>query len=72
LADRARDLLTAHASDPAAAARNHGSVAGVLATLVTVMKRVATNRLAGDGDEAGLKLLEGIDDIMAPVGAALA
>jgi hypothetical protein len=36
------------------------------------MKRVAHNRMAGDGAEAGMKLLEMIDGMIAPVRAGLA
>jgi hypothetical protein len=35
------------------------------------MKRVAHNRMEGDGAEAGLKLLAKIDGLIAPVRASL-
>jgi two-component system, chemotaxis family, chemotaxis protein CheY len=70
LAERARDLL-ADSRDPVTAARQHAQVARALGTLVTAMKRVATNRMAGDRGEAGLRLLEKVDEIVRPVRAAL-
>ena len=72
LAGRAGDLLTAMVQNPVAAARGHAAAARALGTLVTAMKRVAHNRLEGDGAEAGLKLLEKIDRIVDPVREGLA
>jgi two-component system chemotaxis response regulator CheY len=71
LAARATDLAVAMTRFPAAAARGHAASAAVLNTMVTAMKRVAQNRMEGDGDLAGLKLLEVIDGLIAPVREAL-
>jgi two-component system, chemotaxis family, chemotaxis protein CheY len=71
LAARATDLATAMAGNPGAAARNHTASTRALNTMVTAMKRVAQNRMEGDGAEAGLKLLDMIDGIVAPVRASL-
>jgi CheY-like chemotaxis protein len=71
LAARATDLVLAMARNPSAAARGHAAAARVLGTLITAMKRVAQNRMEGDGAVAGLKLLEMIDGLIAPVRASL-
>jgi two-component system chemotaxis response regulator CheY len=71
LAARAIDLVVAMEHNPGAAARASAAVARTLGTLVTAMKRVAHNRMEGDGGEAGLKLLTMIDGISAPVRASL-
>ncbi len=71
VAARASELVAAMARNPAAAARGHIAAAGTLGTMVTAMKRVAQNRMEGDGGLAGLKLLEMIDGSIAPVRAAL-
>ncbi len=71
LAARATDLVMAMAKNPAAATRGHAAAARALGSLLTPMKRVAQNRMAGDGAEAGLKLLGMIDGIVAPVRASL-
>ena len=71
LAGRAVDLAAAMERHPAAATRGHADAARALGTLVTAMKRVAHNRMEGDGAEAGLKLLDKIDGIVDPVRAAL-
>jgi two-component system chemotaxis response regulator CheY len=69
LASRAADLAAAMVRDPPAATRSHAATARALSTLITAMKRVAHNRMEGDGAEAGLKLLEKIDGIVDPVRA---
>jgi DNA-binding response OmpR family regulator len=71
LAARASDLVTAMAAKAGAAAKCHAAAATALSTLVTAMKRVAHNRMEGDGAEAGLKLLAKIDGLIAPVRASL-
>ena len=71
LAARATDLVVAMARNPGAATRGHAAAARALGTLVTAMKRVAQNRMEGDGAMAGLKLLEMIDGVIAPVRAGL-
>jgi len=71
LATRATDLVTAMVRNPGASARGHAATARALGTLVTAMKRVAHNRMEGDGAEAGLKLLGMIDSIVSPVRASL-
>lgn len=71
LAARATDLVAAMTRHPGAAARGHAGVAGALGTMITAMKRVAQNRMEGDGGVAGLKLLEMIDGLIAPVRAGL-
>jgi hypothetical protein len=58
--------------NPSAAARANNATARALGTLITAMKRVAHNRMEGDGGEAGLTLLSKIDGMVAPVRAALA
>ena len=68
---RATDLVAAMAHNPGAAARGHTAMSRVLGTLITAMKRVAQNRKEGDGAVAGLKLLEMIDGMSAPVRASL-
>jgi two-component system chemotaxis response regulator CheY len=69
---RATDLVAAMARNPGAAARGHTAVSRVFGTMITAMKRVAQNRMEGDGAVAGLKLLEMIDGLSAPVRAGLA
>lgn len=71
LAARATDLVVAMARNPAAAARGHVAAARALGSLITAMKRVAQNRMEGDGAVAGLKLLEMIDGLIGPVRAGL-
>ena len=71
LAGRASDLATAMAAHAAAATKYHAAVMAALSTLVTAMKRVAHNRMEGDGAEAGLKLLAKIDGLVVPVRASL-
>ena len=71
VAARASDLIAAMVRNPAAASRLHAATARVLGTMVTAMKRVAQNRMEGDGAEPGLKLLEMIDGIVAPVRGGL-
>jgi two-component system chemotaxis response regulator CheY len=72
LAARSSELVMAMVRNPGAAARANNATARALGTLITAMKRVAHNRMEGDGGEAGLKLLSMIDGIVAPVRAALA
>jgi two-component system chemotaxis response regulator CheY len=67
LAARATDLVMAMMRNPAAAARSLGGAAQALGTLVTAMKRIAQNRMVGDGAMAGLQLLEKIDGVVTPV-----
>jgi two-component system, chemotaxis family, chemotaxis protein CheY len=68
---RATDMVAAMARNPVAAVRGHTAAARVLGTMITAMKRVAQNRMEGDGAVAGLKLLEMIDGQSAPVRAGL-
>ena len=72
LAGRARDLVATMAKHPAAAARDHRDAARALGTMFTAMKRIAQNRMEGDGSEGGLKLLEKIDGIVDGVRAGMA
>jgi two-component system, chemotaxis family, chemotaxis protein CheY len=67
LAGRATEVASAMARNPGAASRGSAAIARALGTLVTAMKRVAQNRMEGDGGEAGLKLLAMIDGLVAPV-----
>ena len=67
LADRAAGLLIAMVKNPSAAARGHVDAARALATVITAMKRIAQNRMEGDGAEAGRKLLRRVDQIIEPV-----
>lgn len=71
LAARATDLVAAMANNPGAAERDHAAAARALGSTVTAMKRVAQNRMAGDGAEAGRKLLGMIDSMVAPVRARM-
>jgi two-component system chemotaxis response regulator CheY len=71
LITRATDLIIAMAHNPGAAARSHMAASEVLGTLLTAMKRVAHNRMEGDGAVAGHKLLEMIDGMSAPLRASL-
>jgi CheY-like chemotaxis protein len=71
LVARATDLVEAMARNPGAASRGHAAIARALSTLTNAMKRVAHNRMQGDGGEAGLKLLTMIDGLVDPVRAAL-
>ena len=71
LVERATDLVAAMARNPAAAMRCHADTARVLATLATAMKRIAQNRMEGDGGEGGFKLLQKIDRIVDPVRSGL-
>ena len=71
LAERAIDLAAAMERNPAAAARGNAGAGRAMGSVITAMKRVGQNRMAGDGAEAGLKLLEMIDSIIAPVRAAM-
>jgi hypothetical protein len=71
LVARATDLVEAMARNPGAASRGHAAIARALSTLVNAMKRVAHNRMQGDGGEAGLKLLTMIDGLVGPVRAGL-
>jgi hypothetical protein len=71
LAQRAIDLVAAVERNPSGGARASTAISRALSTLITAMKRVAHNRMEGDGGEAGLKLLTMIDGITAPVRASL-
>lgn len=71
LAERAMDLIAAMLKNPPAAMRCHADAARALAALTTTMKRIAKNRMEGDGGEGGLKLLDKIDRIVSPVRTAL-
>ena len=68
---RCLELVGAMVRNPAAAARGHTDTARVLKIMLTAMKRVAQNRMEGDGAEGGLKLLDKIDRMADPVRAAL-
>jgi two-component system chemotaxis response regulator CheY len=72
LAARATELVMAMVRNPGAAARGHAATSRALGTMITAMKRVAHNRMEGDGGAAGMKLLGMIDGIIAPVRAGLA
>jgi CheY-like chemotaxis protein len=71
LVARATDLITTMERNPPAAAQVHAAAARALGTMITAMKRVAQNRMEGDGGEGGLKLLEMIDGIVAPVSSSM-
>jgi hypothetical protein len=71
LLTRAVEVVVAMERNPAAAARGHANAARALTSVITAMKRVAQNHMQGDGGEAGLKLLNVIDAMIAPVSAAL-
>ena len=71
LADRAMDLVLAMVRNPPAAARTHAEASRALTALFTAMKRIAHNRMEGDGAESGLKLLERVDGFVDPVRRAL-
>jgi two-component system chemotaxis response regulator CheY len=69
LSGRVRELATAMSGNPAAAIRGHADASRAFGTLITAMKRVAQNRMAGDGGEAGATLLGKIKSIVDPVRA---
>jgi two-component system chemotaxis response regulator CheY len=71
LAARATDLVMVMARNPGAAVRGHVAISRALGTLITAMRRVAQNRMEGDGAVAGLKLLEMVDGLITPVRAGL-
>ncbi len=71
LVARASDLVLAMTRNPAAATRGNDAAARALSTLLIAMKRIAQNRMEGDGAIAGLKLLRTIDSMIAPVRATL-
>ena len=71
LTEQATEFVMAMENNPAAAARGHVATSRALGTIVTAMKRVAHNRMTGDGAEGGLKLLSMIQSIIAPVRATL-
>lgn len=61
LASRGAGLIRAADADPALAAKLHGELGRALMSLATAMKRVASNRMAGDGGVGGLRLLDKLD-----------
>lgn len=71
LAERAMDLIAAMLRNPPAAIRCHTEAARALASLTAAMKRIAQNRMQGDGGEGGLKLLDRIDQLLSPVRTAM-
>ena len=71
LARRGHDLLRRARARPEPAAVRHAEIARALASVTTAMQRVATNRLHGDGGEAGLRLLTKLDGFIDPLRAAL-
>ncbi|MGE4049251.1 MAG: response regulator, partial [Acetobacteraceae bacterium] len=71
LAQRGTALLRLAEQRPAAAARYHADIGRSVTTIATAMKRVVQNRIGGDGGEAGLKLLNKLDDVISPVRAML-
>ncbi len=58
-------------ANPAMAAELQEEIGRVLATVATAMKRVAHNRVRGDGAEAGLRLLVKIGELVQPLNATL-
>jgi CheY-like chemotaxis protein len=71
LAGRGIALMRAAEQFPAGAARCHADLGRVILSLTMAMKRVAHNRLNGDGGEAGLKLLQKVDELLTPIRASL-
>jgi CheY-like chemotaxis protein len=71
LARRGHDLLRRARARPEPAAHCHAEIARALGSLTTAMQRVASNRLRGDGGEAGLRLLAKLDGFIDPLRAAL-
>jgi two-component system chemotaxis response regulator CheY len=71
LARRGHDLLRIARGHPEQAARGHADIARAVASIATAMRRVAHNRVRGDGGEAGLRLLGKLDGFIGPLRAAL-
>lgn len=69
LAERALVLLRPTVMRPGESPRYNPEVTAALSSILTAMRRVATKRIPGDGGVAGLKLLNAIDDSMAPITA---
>lgn len=69
LAQRGADLLQAAEHDPALAVARHTSITQAITSITTAIRRVAENRLSGDGGETGPRLLRRIDEIVAPLRA---
>jgi len=71
LAGRGIALMRSAELSPVAAARCHADLGRVILSLAMAMKRVAHNRLSGDGGEAGRKLLQKVDELLTPIRATL-
>ena len=68
LAERALTLLRGSAR-PGENPRHNPELIAALSSILTAMRRVAGKRIHGDGGVAGLKLLNAIDDSLAPIAA---
>ena len=71
LAQRGADLLRAAELEAAVAACRQTEIAQAIASIATAVRRVAENRVAGDGGETGLRLLHRLDEFVGPLRAVL-
>lgn len=71
LAGRGHDLLRAARDNPEVGAREQAEIARAVTSLVTAMRRIARNRLRGNGGEAGVRLLGKFDGFVGPLRARL-
>jgi two-component system chemotaxis response regulator CheY len=71
VAHRGADLLLAAEHEPALAAVRHVELAQAIGAIATAVRRVAENRISGDGGETGQRLLSRLDAFVAPLRAGL-
>lgn len=71
LCERAASLLRLAEHDEAALRRLQAAIGAATRSIATAMRQVARKRLLGDGGAAGLKLLNAIDDSLAPLWSEL-
>ncbi|HEY1931935.1 MAG TPA: response regulator [Acetobacteraceae bacterium] len=71
LAQRGTDLLQAAEHEPALAAGRHVEIGQAIGAIATAVRRVAENRIAGDGGETGQRLLHRLDEFVGPLRAGL-
>ena len=71
LARRGADLLRATEHNPALAAAHHSEIAQAITSITTAIRRVAQNRMLGDGGDVGVTLLSRLDGFIAPLRVSL-
>ena len=64
-------MMRAAEQFPVEAARCHADLGRMILSLTMAMKRVAQTHLNGEGGEAGLKLLQKVDELLTPIRASL-